>query len=371
MSASAKIRVLIVDDSALVRKILSVGLGKDPRIEVVGQAGDPYRARDLIVELHPDVITLDVEMPRMDGVTFLKRFMPIMPIPTVVISSLTQAGKRVTLDALEAGAVDVIAKPTIGLTDGLPVMLDDICARVKEAATVNVAHFARKEVNFTVETVQASLGETTDRVIAIGASTGGVPALADILPAFPADAPGILVVQHMPAGFTTTFAERLDASCRMRVREAEEGDRVLPGRILIAPGSYKHMKLVRSGGEYRVMLADGAPVNFSRPSVDVLFESVAKHAGANAAAALLTGMGKDGADGLLAIRRAGGRTFAQDEATSVVFGMPRAAQALDAAELMLPLGKIPAALVTAVQSIRAAGGGGTVNRAANHRGTTT
>ena len=369
MTASGKIRVLIVDDSALVRKILSVGLGKDRQIEVVGQAGDPYRARDLIVELHPDVITLDVEMPRMDGVTFLKRFMPIMPIPTVVISSLTQAGKRVTLDALEAGAVDVIAKPTIGLTDGLPVMLDDICARVKEAATVNVAHFARKEVNFTVESVQASLGETTDRVIAIGASTGGVPALADILPAFPADAPGILVVQHMPAGFTTTFAERLDASCRMRVKEAEEGDRVLPGRILIAPGSFKHMRLVRSGGEYRVTLADGAPVNFSRPSVDVLFESVARHAGGNAAAALLTGMGKDGAAGLLDIRRAGGRTFAQDEATCVVFGMPRAAQALDAAELMLPLGKIPAALVTAVQSIRVPGGGGTVNRAANHRGT--
>ena len=368
MSASGKIRVLIVDDSALVRKILSLGLGKDPKIEVVGQAGDPYRARDLIVELHPDVITLDVEMPRMDGVTFLKRFMPVMPIPTVVISSLTQAGKRITLEALEAGAVDVIAKPTVGITDNLPVMLEDICERVKAAASVNVSHFVRKDVTYAVEPVQASLGETTDRLIAIGASTGGVPALADIMPAFPADAPGILIVQHMPAGFTTTFAERLNSSCRMQAKEAEEGDRVLPGRILIAPGSFKHMKLVRSGGEYRITLVDGAPVNFSRPSVDVLFESVAQHAGSNAAAALLTGMGKDGAAGLLAIRQAGGRTFAQDEATSIVFRMPRAARELGAAEMMLPLGKIPAALVTAAQSVRAQGGG-TTNRAANNRGT--
>ncbi len=368
MSASVKVRVLVVDDSALVRKILSVGLGKDPKIEVVGQAGDPYRARDLIVELRPDVITLDVEMPRMDGVTFLKRFMPIMPIPTVVISSLTQAGKRITLEALEAGAVDVVAKPTLGITGNLPVMLDEICERVKAAALVNVSHFVREEASYAIEPVQAAWGETTSCVIAIGASTGGVPALADILPAFPADAPGILVVQHMPAGFTSAFAERLSALCRMQAKEAEEGDRVLPGRILIAPGSHKHMKLVRSGGEYRVTLVDGVPVHFSRPSVDVLFESVARHAGANTAAALLTGMGKDGAAGLLAIRQAGGRTFAQDEATSIVFGMPRAAQALGAAEQMLPLSKIPAALVTAAQLVRAQDSG-TNNRAANNRGT--
>jgi two-component system chemotaxis response regulator CheB len=294
--------------------------------------------------------------------------MPIMPIPTVVISSLTQTGKRITLEALEAGAVDVVAKPTLGIIDNLPVMVDDICERVKAAASVNVSHFVRKRASYAIEPVQAPLGETTDRVIAIGASTGGVPALTRILPAFPAGAPGILIVQHMPAGFTTAFAERLNSSCRMQVKEAEEGDRVLPGRILIAPGSYKHMKLVRSGGEYRLTLVDGVPVNFSRPSVDVLFQSIAQQAGANTAAALLTGMGKDGAAGLLAIRQAGGRTFAQDEATSIVFGMPRAAQILGAADLMLPLGKIPAALVTAAQPVRAQGGG-TANRAPNGRGT--
>ncbi len=351
MKEPRKIRVLIVDDSALVRKILSIGLGKDPQIEVVGQAADPYRARDFIVELHPDVITLDVEMPRMDGVTFLKRFMPVMPIPTVVISSLTETGKRITLEALRAGAVDVLAKPAIGLTDGLPVMLDDICQRVKAAARVNVAHFARKERRLAVEPVPEVLKETSGRVIAIGASTGGVPALADILPAFPSDAPGIVIVQHMPAGYTATFAERLNASCRMRVKEAQEGDRVVPGHILIAPGSHRHMSIVRSGGEYRVALCEGPLVNFSRPSVDVLFQSVAQHAGCKAAAALLTGMGRDGAAGLLAIRRAGGRTFAQDEATCVVFGMPRAAQELEAAEKMLALERVPLALVAAAQSM--------------------
>ena len=351
MTVSRKVRVLVVDNSALVRKILTMGLSKDPQIEVIGQASDPYRARDLMVELHPDVITLDVEMPRMDGVTFLKRFMPVLPIPTVVISSLTQAGKRITLEALEAGAVDVLAKPAVGITDGLPVMLDDICLRVKAAALVRVGHLVRKDQITHVEPISATLGETTDRVIAIGASTGGVPALAEILPAFPADGPGVLIVQHMPAGFTATFAERLNDACRMQVKEAEEGDRVLPGRILIAPGSYRHMSLVRSGGEYRLTLSEGAPVNYSRPSVDVLFESVARHAGGNAAAALLTGMGKDGAAGLLEIRRAGGHTFAQDEDSCAVFGMPRAAQELGAAERMLPLGQIPSALVAAAQTI--------------------
>lgn len=341
-----KIRVLVVDDSALVRKVLCLGLSKDPEIEVIGQASDPYRARDLMVELEPDVITLDVEMPRMDGVTFLKRFMPVMPIPTVVISSLTQQGKRITLEALEAGAVDVIAKPTVGVADGLPVMLNDICRRVKAAATVNVSHFARTGARPAVE-VAASLGDTTDRVIAIGASTGGVQALSRILPAFPADAPGIVIVQHMPTGFTSTFAERLNSLCRMRVKEAEEGDRVLPGSILLAPGGNRHMSIVRSGGQYRVVLQEGPAVNYSRPAVDVLFHSVAREVGRNAAAALLTGMGKDGAAGLLAIRQAGGRTFAEDEASCVVFGMPYAAQELGAAEWMLPLEKIPIQLVGA------------------------
>lgn len=343
------VRVLIVDDSAMVRKILAAGLSKDPEIEVIGQAADPYRARDLLVELRPDVITLDVEMPRMDGVTFLRRFMPVLPTPTVVISSLTQQGKRITLEALEAGAVDVVAKPTVGLVDGLPLLLDDICWRVKAAAGANVAHFAHREdqPQRPIEPVTA-LEETTDRLIAIGASTGGVEALGRILPAFPPDAPGVVIVQHMPVGFTAAFSQRLDGLCRMQVKEAGHGDRVLPGRILIAPGGTRHMSVVRSGGEYRVLLREGPEVNYSRPAVDVLFDSVAREAGRNAAAALLTGMGKDGAAGLLAIRKAGGRTIAQDEATSVVFGMPAAAQHLGAAEQMAPLEKVPAFLVRAL-----------------------
>jgi len=345
-----RVRVLIVDDSALVRKILSIGLAKDPEIEVVGQASDPYRARDLLVELKPDVITLDVEMPKMDGVTFLKRFMPVMPTPTVIISSLTQSGKRIVFEALEAGAVDVIAKPVLGLVDGLPLMLEDICRRVKAAATADMSGFARRRAASTVEAVSSSLHETTDRVIAIGASTGGVEALSRILPAFPADAPGIVIVQHMPPGYTATFAERLDRLCQMRVKEAETNDRVMPGRILIAPGGIRHMSILRSGGEYRISLKEGEAVNYSRPAVDVLFLSVAAAVGRNAAAALLTGMGKDGAAGLLAIRQAGGRTYAQDEASSVVFGMPAAAKLIGAAEAMSPLDNIPALLVRALRT---------------------
>ena len=341
--------VLIVDDSAMVRKILSVGLAKDPEIVVVGQASDPYRARDLLVELAPDVITLDVEMPRMDGVTFLKRFMPVLPTPTVVISSLTQAGKRICFEALEAGAVDVVAKPALGLVDGLPLMLDDICRRVKAAADADVSRFARRGLASSLEPVPSSLEETTDRVIAIGASTGGVEALVRILPAFPADAPGVVIVQHMPMGFTATFAERLDRICQMQAKEAETGDRVMAGRILIAPGGAQHMTIERSGGEYRVALKEGPAVNYSRPAVDVLFHSVAGAVGRNAAAAVLTGMGKDGAAGLLAIRQAGGRTYAQDEASSVVFGMPAAAQRLGGAEAVMSLEKIPAALVRALK----------------------
>lgn len=342
------IRVLIVDDSALVRKILSGGMAQDPELEVVGQASNPYQARDLIVELRPDVITLDVEMPRMDGVTFLKRYMSVIPIPTVMISSLTQEGKRVTLEALEAGAVDVIAKPAIGVVDGLPLLLEDINRRVKLAAAVDVSHYAHRSAPRELEPV-ATLEETTDRIIALGASTGGVEALGRIIPAFPADAPGIVIVQHMPPGFTATFAERLNNISRMSVKEAEPGDRVMAGRVLLAPGGTRHMEVSRSGGEYRISLKAGEPVNYSRPAVDVLFDSVAIAAGSNAAAALLTGMGKDGAQGLLKIRRAGGRTFAQDEATSVVFGMPQVAIQLGGAETVAPLDKIPGLLLSSLR----------------------
>lgn len=239
MKRNRPVRVLIVDDSALVRRILSDGMRRDPEIAVVGEASNPYMARDLMVELQPDVITLDVEMPRMDGVTFLKRFMPVMPIPTVVISSLTRQGARISLEALESGAVDVIPKPQVGVVDELPKMIEDINRRVKAAAEVNVAYFKRTGRR-DVEAV-TSLGETTDKVIAIGASTGGVEALMRIMPAFPANAPGIVIVQHMPGGFTATFAERLNSICKMQVKEAEDGDRILPGRALLAPGGLRHM----------------------------------------------------------------------------------------------------------------------------------
>jgi two-component system chemotaxis response regulator CheB len=344
----AKVRVLIVDDSALVRKLLREGMSSDPDIEVIGEASNPYTARDLLVELRPDVITLDVEMPRMDGVTFLRNFMPILPTPTVMISSLTEEGKRVTLDALQYGAVDVILKPKIGLLDNLPVMMQEINHRIKSAAKIDVSRFRRKASQEKTPIITPSvLEETTDKIMAIGASTGGVEALSRILPHFPAASPGIVMVQHMPPGFTTTFADRLNKTCQMRVKEAENGDRVQSGLVLLAPGGDQHMILVRSGGEYRVRLIEGPPVQFSRPAVDPLFFSVAKEAGRNATAVLMTGMGKDGAEGLLAIKNAGGRTFAQDANTCVVFGMPKIAMELGAAERMVPLEAIPSVLINA------------------------
>jgi two-component system, chemotaxis family, protein-glutamate methylesterase/glutaminase len=347
LSQNRSVRVLVVDDSALVRKVLVDGFQRNG-IEVVGQASDPYRARDLLVELKPDVMTLDVEMPRMDGVTFLKRFMPAMPTPTVMISSLTQQGRKVTLDALEAGAVDVIPKPGSGIVDDLPLMLDDISRRVKDAARVDVSRFGRVGPR-PIEKIDVATDETTDRLIAIGSSTGGVEALNHIVPAFPAKCCGIVIVQHMPAGVTAKFAERLNGISAMQVKEAADGDRVTQGLVLIAPGGTKHMTVARSGGEYRVHLKEGPEVNFSRPAIDVLFNSVAKVAGGNAAAAVLTGMGRDGAAGLLSIRGAGGRTVVQDEATCVVYGMPKAAHDIGAADLVAPLEKIPAFLSRATR----------------------
>jgi len=350
---SKPIRVLVVDDSALARKILVDGLSRDPDIEVIGTAMDPYKARDILVKERPDVITLDVEMPKMDGVTFLKKYMPVIPTPTVMVSALTEKGKRITIKALEAGAVDVVVKPRVGVVDEFPTMMADLRERVKAAALVDVSRYARpqRRVRRTIAPVEdnGSLRETTDRVIAIGASAGGVAALTRIIPAFPPAAPGIVVVQHMPAGFTTTFAERLNNLSAMQVKEAQSGDRVRPGLVLIAPGGEYHMEVRRSGGEYRVVLKRGAKVSGHVPSVNVLFYSVARHAGRNAAAAILTGMGDDGADGLLAIRQAGGRTLAQDERTSVVFGMPRAAWEKGAAEMRAPLDKIPLRLLKALR----------------------
>lgn len=349
-----KIKVLVVDDSALVRKMLTLGLSRDPAIEVIGAARDPYAARDIMVENPPDVITLDVEMPNMDGVSFLKRYMPVIPTPTVIVSSLTEQGKKITIEALEAGAVDVVLKPKLGLVDGLPLMMSDLIARVKAAARVDVSRFAQTqpalhEPPVTPVTMSKALHETTDRVIAIGASAGGVAALARIIPMFPAAAPGIMIVQHMPAGFTTSFAARLDSLSAMQVKEAESGDRIRPGLVLMGPGGDRHMEVRRSGGEYRVVLVDGPKVSGHCPSVNTLFHSVARQVGRNAVAALLTGMGDDGAEGLLAIRQAGGRTFAQDQQTCVVFGMPQVAWKIGAAENLVPLDEVPKYLLSALR----------------------
>ncbi|MCB0163051.1 MAG: chemotaxis response regulator protein-glutamate methylesterase [Anaerolineae bacterium] len=347
-----KIRVLIVDDSALVRKLLTAGLSRDPQIEVIGGARDPYTARDILVEQRPDVITLDIEMPRMDGVTFLKKYMAVIPTPTVVISSLTEQGKRVTIEAMEAGAVDIVLKPKTGIVDGLPVIMDDLVARVKAAARSNVSRSASIHPVEVPKRPQVSINnameETTDRVIAIGASAGGVAALAHIIPMFPAAAPGIVIVQHMPAGFTTSFAQRLNSLAKMQVKEAEQGDRIRPGLVLLAPGGDRHMEVHRSGGEYRVSLIKAEKVSGHCPSVDVLFHSVAKHVGRNAVAAILTGMGGDGAEGMVAIRQMGGRTIAQNEQTCVVFGMPRVAWEKGGAETLAPLDEIPLRLLRAL-----------------------
>lgn len=349
-----KIRVLIVDDSALVRKLLTMGLNQDPYLEVIGAARDPFSAQEILKKDRPDVITLDVEMPGMDGVTFLKQYMPVQPIPTVIVSSLTEQGKQITLDALSAGAVDVVLKPKVGLVDGLPALMGDLAERVKAAASVDVSRYARLKLPAgAVKTppviTETHLGKTTDLVIAIGASAGGVGALDRIIPMFPPAAPGIVIVQHMPAGFTTSFAARLNSMSAIQVKEAEDGDRIRPGLALMGPGGDRHMEVYRSGGEYRVQLRAGEKVSGHCPSVDVLFHSVARHVGSNAAAALLTGMGADGAEGLLAIRQANGRTFAQNEETCVVFGMPRVAWEKGAAEHLLALDDIPARLLHALK----------------------
>jgi two-component system chemotaxis response regulator CheB len=347
MTAAQRIRVLIVDDSAMVRKVLYMGLSADPVIEVVGTASNADVAWKLMQLLRPDVVTLDLEMPGTDGLTFLTDYLPKMPVPTVVISSLTREGTEITLRAMEAGAVDVLPKPLLGPADGLPAILPEVCARVRAAATARVVPGRRLRMRPPAAAAMPSPAGGAPRggVIAIGSSTGGVQALTRILPMFPADAPPILIVQHMPEGFTGPFAARLDALCALEVREARDGEVLQAGRVLIAPGGRTHMVIVRRGQSLQVELHAGDPVAFSRPSVDVLFASVARHAGARAAAAILTGMGRDGAGGLLAIRHAGGRTVAQDEATSVVYGMPMAAAEIGAAEAILPLEAIPARLL--------------------------
>jgi two-component system chemotaxis response regulator CheB len=337
---AAPIRVLIVDDSALIRKLLTEFLDADPAFEVVGAATDPFHARDMIKQLHPDVLTLDVEMPRMDGLTFLENLMRLHPLPVVMVSSLTERGADITLQALELGAVDFVTKPKIDIAGTFEHQAAELIAKLKTAARVRVRAPRRSEVREpTPRAVLPRTLRTTDKILAIGASTGGTEAIREVLEGMPPDASAILIVQHIPGAFSKPFAERMNRQSAMAVCQAEDGQQVLPGHVYIAPGD-KHLLLTRSGARYICKLSDAMPENRHRPSVDVLFHSVAEHAGANAVAALLTGMGDDGARGLLALREAGAATVIQDEATSVVWGMPGSAARLGAAQHVVPLSGI-------------------------------
>ena len=347
------IRVLIVDDSSFVRQVLTEMLSRDRAIEMVGAAPNPLVAREMIKALNPDVLTLDIEMPQMDGLLFLEKIMSLRPMPVVMISSLTQKGADTALRALELGAVDYVAKPAIGLADGLAGLAEEIVAKIKIAASARVKPLPGGKP----ATPRLSLGasfNSSEKIIAVGASTGGVEALQQFLMAFPADAPAILVTQHMPAMFTASFANRLDNCCLVSVSQAKDGERVLPGHAYIAPGGY-HLELARNGANYTCRVHEQPLVSGHRPSVDVLFRSVAKAAGANAVGIILTGMGKDGAAGLLEMRRVGASTIGQDEATCVVYGMPKAAADCGAVEIELALAKIPGQALDRCQSMSGRG----------------
>ncbi len=346
-----RIRVLIVDDSALVRRLLFDMLASDRSIEVLGTAHDAYGARAKIKALNPDVLTLDVEMPKMDGVTFLKNLMRLRPMPVVMISSLTEHGAAITLDALAAGAVDYLPKPKIDVAATLGDYRAELIAKIKVAAAARVRPIDSRRLERTqshgTEAVLAKTPprhfRTTEQIIAVGASTGGTEAIKELLMGLQPDTPGIMITQHIPKAFSLAFARRMNDCCPMAVCEAEDGQRVLPGHVYIAPGD-QHLLLVRDGARYVCKLDDGLPVNRHKPSVDVLFRSVAQQAGGNAVGVILTGMGKDGALGLREMREAGAPTFAQDEASSVVWGMPGEAVALGAASFVLPLDAISAAI---------------------------
>jgi len=351
---SEKIKVLIVDDSAVVRQSLSSILEKDPEIEVMGVAADPYFAANKIAHEVPDVITLDIEMPRMDGLTFLRKIMTQHPIPVVIISSLTTQGTETGIKALEYGAVEIITKPKLSTKEFIEESSIRICDAVKAAANAKLKRKKNiKKVSAPMEVqpklsadaviskgnLKHSMLKTTEKVVVIGASTGGTEALRVFLESLPADSPGIVIVQHMPEQFTRSFAERLNELCKVTVKEAENNDSVIRGRALIAPGNH-HLILKRSGARYYVEINDGPLVNRHRPSVDVLFRSTAKYAGKNTVAVIMTGMGDDGARGLLELKEAGANTIAQDEKTCIVFGMPKEAIKLGAADEILPLDKI-------------------------------
>jgi two-component system chemotaxis response regulator CheB len=339
-----KIKVLVVDDSAVVRKILSQQLSKHPNIEIVGTAPDPFVARDKILSLKPDVLTLDVEMPRMDGITFLRKLMKSHPMPVIVLSSVTPKGGKAAMEAFEAGAVEVISKP--GPAYSVGDACNDLIEKIKTASKAQIKKLKTPQQRDASPPQKLHMAATTNKIFAIGASTGGVQALSCVLPALPANAPGTVVVQHMPANFTTSFAQRLNGECTVNVKEAKHGDRVIPGTVLIAPGGL-HMLLQRSGANYYIAIKDGPTVCHQRPSAEVLFNSVAKYAGANAVGAILTGMGNDGAGGLMNMRQNGAFTIAQDEASCIVFGMPKEAIDRGAAQKIVPLQDVARTMIGA------------------------
>ena len=334
-----KIKVLCVDDSALIRSLMTEIINGQPDMTVVATAPDPLVARDLIKQHNPDVLTLDVEMPRMDGLDFLEKLMRLRPMPVVMVSSLTERGNEITLRALELGAVDFVTKPKVGIRDGMLDYSEKLADKIRAAARARVRQAAPVQ-HAASHAAQAPVGAaplfnnpllSTEKLIIVGASTGGTEAIREVLVPLPPDAPAVLIAQHMPPGFTKSFAQRLNGLCRITVKEAEHGERVLPGHAYIAPG-HAHLLLARSGANYIAHLSDDPPVNRHRPSVDVLFRSAAQHAGKNAVGVILTGMGRDGAAGLLDMKKAGAYTLAQDEASCIVFGMPREAIALGAAD---------------------------------------
>ena len=337
-------KVLIVDDSALMRKLLTTILSSDPTLRVVGTAGDPFIAREMIIALKPDVLTLDIEMPRMDGLTFLEKLMRGHPMPVIMISSLTSKGADTTLRALSLGAIDYVSKPKLDLSNGTIEQAAEIVAKVRAAAKARVRRSGGTMPSITAPPGTAYRFSATHKIIAVGASTGGTEALKELLSPLPADFPGIVIVQHMPEAFTRQFAQRLDSLCKIRVEEAQDGDRILPGHALLAPGGH-HMAIVRRGAEYAVHVYRGERVNRHLPSVDVLFSSCARSMGKNALGVLLTGMGADGAKGMLEMKQAGAFNIAQDESTCVVFGMPREAILIKAVDQVLPLDQISSALL--------------------------
>lgn len=340
------INVLVVDDSAVVRKIITQELTKYSDINVIGTAPDPFVARDKIVKLKPDVITLDVEMPRMDGITFLRKLMKYHPMPVIILSSLSQEGSETAMEALQAGAVEVLSKP--GSAFSVAEMSEQLADKVRAASKAKLsATTVQPEVRREPLSYTGAMAETTNKVLAVGASTGGTEALKKMLIQMPPNSPGTVIVQHMPPRFTTAFAERLNSICQIEVKEAENNDSVRPGRALLAPGNF-HMLLKRSGARYYVEVKSGPRVHHQRPAVDVLFRSVSRYAGANAVGVILTGMGADGAQGLLEMKQAGALTFAQDEASCVVFGMPKEAIKLGAADKIVSLDRMASEVLRAL-----------------------